>query len=79
MVAMSERLKQARRYRGLRQEDLARTATVGIATIRRIEQKTMEPRLSTIQRIADALGIRVEWLLFGLGSTSDEHDQEGTS
>ncbi len=77
MGTMGERLKQARRQTGLRQEDLAAVAGVGIATVRRIEQGTMEPRLSTARRIADALGIRAEWLLFGVGAMAKERNDDG--
>jgi transcriptional regulator with XRE-family HTH domain len=79
MTTTGERLKQARRHTGWRQTDLAQAANVGIATVRRIEQETMDPRLSTARRIADALGIRVEWLLFGVGVMTDKHNDEGGS
>ena len=67
MQTMGDRLKHGRRRAKLRQADLARAAEVGIATIRRIEQGEVEPRLATARRLADALGIRVEWLVFGDG------------
>jgi transcriptional regulator with XRE-family HTH domain len=79
LVTISQRLKQARRRLGWRQTDLAQAAKVGIATIRRIEQEAMEPRLATARRIADALGIRVEWLVFGSGAITDERSEDGSS
>lgn len=57
------RLRYARLKWGLSQGQLAEKAGVGIATIQRAEQDTFDPRLSTAQRLADALSIRVGWLL----------------
>jgi ribosome-binding protein aMBF1 (putative translation factor) len=76
MMSMSERLKRARQHRGWRQTDLAQAANIGVATIRRVEQSTIEPRLSTARRMADALEIRVEWLLFGAGDMTDESSED---
>ena len=74
MRAMGERLKHGRRRARLRQADLAAAAGVGIATIRRIEQGTMESRLPTARRAAQALGVLADWLVFGVGpmATADE-------
>ena len=65
MATVGARLKQGRRRAGLRQADLAAAAGVGIATVRRIEQGAMEPRLATARKLAAALGVRAEWLVFG--------------
>jgi transcriptional regulator with XRE-family HTH domain len=47
-----ERLKQA-----LRQDDLARKAGITPTTLSRIERNESEPHVSTIRRLAEALGI----------------------
>ena len=51
----------------MRQEDLWRQTGVGLRTIRQIEQTDFEPRLATARKLATALDIRVEWLVFGSG------------
>jgi DNA-binding XRE family transcriptional regulator len=50
----------------MRQVDLARQTGVGLRTIRQIEQTDFEPRLATARKLAAALGVRVEWLVFGI-------------
>ena len=71
MTGIGERLKAARKQRRLRQVDLAKATRVGLATIRRIEQANFEPRLATARKLADALDIPVEWLIFGIENTQE--------
>ncbi len=70
MATMGQRLKQARKRFGWTQDDLAATSGVGIATVRRIEQETIEPRVTTIRRLATTLQVREAWLAFGEGDES---------
>jgi transcriptional regulator with XRE-family HTH domain len=67
MDSIGERLEHARRRRSLTQEELARAAGVQVVTVSRIEnnRQKSEPRLSTIRKLAEALGVEAEWLLFG--------------
>ena len=65
-MAIGQRLKDARARRVITQIDLARQTGVGLRTIRQIEQTDFEPRLATARKLAAALGIRVEWLVFGI-------------
>jgi transcriptional regulator with XRE-family HTH domain len=58
-----ERLKQA-----LRQDDLARKAGITPTTLSRIERNESEPHVSTIRRLAHALGISPAVLIEGEGS-----------
>ncbi len=67
MKTFGERLRYARHRWGLDQGTLATRAEVGVATIRRCEGDAFGPRLSTAQKLADALQVRVEWLLTGDG------------
>lgn len=53
--ALGERAQQLRLIRGLRQEELAARAGVGIATVRRFE-KTGAASIQNVLRIATALG-----------------------
>jgi len=59
------RLQFVRKKWNLTQDQLADHAAVGVATIRRMENGYFDPRLSTAQRLADALQVRVDWLLTG--------------
>jgi transcriptional regulator with XRE-family HTH domain len=62
---LSDRLKWCRKRFGWTQRDLARVSSVGLATIRRIEQQAFEPRLGTVRRLAETLHVRDGWLAFG--------------
>ena len=59
------RLRYVRGRWKLSQDALAQRAGVGVATIRRMEGRKFDPRLSTVSKLADALQVRVEWLLTG--------------
>jgi transcriptional regulator with XRE-family HTH domain len=63
--SFGSRLRFARQKWRLSQTDLAKRAGVGVATIRRAENAYFEPRLDTARKLADALQVRVEWLLTG--------------
>jgi transcriptional regulator with XRE-family HTH domain len=65
-MTMGQRLKAARGQRAITQIDLARQTGVGLRTIRQIEQTDFEPRIATARKLATALGVRVEWLVFGI-------------
>jgi transcriptional regulator with XRE-family HTH domain len=52
-----DRLRYERRRRFMTQEELAEAAGFTPSTISRIESGNAEPRLSTIKRLAAALGI----------------------
>ncbi len=64
---MGQRLKQARKRFGWTQYDLAGKSGVGIATVRRIEQGAIEPRMATTRRLADSLQVQEGWLAYGEG------------
>ncbi len=64
MAPLKEKLRTERRRAALTQEELAEKAGVGIATIARIEGGRMEePRVSTLRKLAKALGIEPRDLL----------------
>ncbi len=64
---MGERLRLSRGRAGLTQRDLAAKTGVGLATIRRIEQEAIEPRMGTTRKLAAALGVAEGWLAYGVG------------
>lgn len=51
------RLRQARERALLTQEQLAQRAGVAKSTVNRIEQGLQEARISTVRRLAEALGV----------------------
>ncbi len=67
MAMMGERLKDARKRFRWTQQDLAAKSGVGIATVRRIEQGAIEPRMATTRRLAETLQLREGWLAYGEG------------
>ena len=64
---MGERLKRGRGRKGWTQRELAAKTGVGLATIRRVEQAAMEPRMGTTRKLAAALGVAEGWLAYGVG------------
>jgi transcriptional regulator with XRE-family HTH domain len=70
-MPIGQRLKVARARNGITQIELARQTGVGLRTIRQLEQTDFEPRLATARKLANALGVRVEWLVFGIQPITD--------
>ena len=62
---IGEQLKAWRAVRGLSQRDLAERAGVVYPLVARLELGQTDPRLSTLHRLAEALGIDVVDLLRG--------------
>jgi len=56
-MTISERLRALREKRGLSQYKLAALAKLPRSTLIRIEHGQVEPRISTLRRIAKALGV----------------------
>jgi len=63
VLYIGDRLRDLRKRRLLTQEQLAERSGVGIATIVRIERNQVEPRGSTIRKLAEALDIDPEELV----------------
>ena len=64
MAPLKDTLRRERRRAGLTQEELADKADVGHATIARIEAGYINaPRVSTLRKLAAALGLQVRDLL----------------
>ncbi|MEV5680943.1 MULTISPECIES: helix-turn-helix domain-containing protein [unclassified Streptomyces] len=55
--AVGDRIRAARLYANLTQEAVGIRADVGLASYNRIEQGHASPRLDTLIRIADAIGV----------------------
>lgn len=67
MDTIGQRLRTARERRFMTQEALSQQTGITEATISRIENDRGEkrPRLSTVKRLADALGADAAWILLG--------------
>jgi DNA-binding XRE family transcriptional regulator len=76
LLGIGLRLKQARSRAEVRQVDLARQTGVGLRTIRQIEQTDFEPRLTTARKLATALDVRIEWLVFGVGPMTETSESK---
>ena len=64
VAPLKEKLKEERRRAALTQGELAERAGVGINTIVRIETgQISEPRVSTLRKLANALGVEARDLL----------------
>jgi transcriptional regulator with XRE-family HTH domain len=57
MVYVGSKLNQLRTREALTQRDLSERTGLTIAAISRIEQNQVEPRLSTVRKLANALGV----------------------
>ena len=60
---LAMRLRQLRKVKELTQEDLARKAGVTLGYIARLETGRHDPKLSTLRKLAKALGVSVAELL----------------
>jgi transcriptional regulator with XRE-family HTH domain len=63
VLYIGERLRDLRKRKLLTQEQRADRSGVGIATIVRVERNQVEPRGSTIRKLADALNVEPEELV----------------
>lgn len=63
VLYIGDQLRDLRKRRLLTQEQLAARSGVGVATIIRIERNQVEPRGSTIRKLAEALGVEPEDLV----------------
>lgn len=60
---MATRIIALRKRRGLTQEQLAEKAGVGRSHLARLETARQDPTLSTLEKIAKALGVKVSKLI----------------
>jgi transcriptional regulator with XRE-family HTH domain len=63
-MAFGKSLARFRKERGWTQEDLVRRCKIGIAQIRRYEAGKSQPTLDAIARLAKALGVSADDLVF---------------
>ncbi len=65
VVYIGDRLKDLRIRRALTQEELAAKAVIGKNTVNRLERDLTEPHMSTLRKLAQALGVEPHELLEG--------------
>jgi len=65
VVYIGERLNNLRTRRALTQEELAAKANIGKNTVNRIERNLTQPHMSTLRKLAQALGVEPHELLEG--------------
>ena len=67
VVYIGDRLKDVRVQRAMTQEELAGKAGIGKNTVNRIERNLTEPHMSTLRKVARALGVEPSELVKGSG------------
>ncbi len=65
VVYIGDKLKDLRTQRALTQQELADKAGVGKNTVNRIERNDTEPHMSTLRKLAEALGVDPATLVRG--------------
>ena len=66
LKAFGKRVAEVRRSRGYTQESLAEKANITALSLGYIEQGRRWPRIATMHRLADCLGVRLADLFKGL-------------
>jgi transcriptional regulator with XRE-family HTH domain len=69
--AFGDRMRELRAREGLSQDGLARETDIHPTSIGRLERGGREPKLTTILRLADGLGVEPGELVNGLDSSRD--------
>ena len=65
VVYIGERLKRLRTLNALTQAQLAERAGVTTATVARAERDEIEPHMTTVRKLSDALGVHPRELIEG--------------
>lgn len=72
-MRFNERLRAARKEKGLTQVDLAEKAGIAVNSVRLYESGKVTPKFDAMRKLANALEIDINWLLNGF--TLEEHDE----
>jgi transcriptional regulator with XRE-family HTH domain len=63
-LPLAKNIKKLRKSKGISQDKLSKLAGVTLHTITKIESEaTLDPRVETVKRIADALGCTIDNLV----------------
>lgn len=63
---LGERIKTARKKKGLRQADLAQSLGVSTATVGQYEVGTSKPSINMLLKISETCDVNTDWLLKGI-------------
>ena len=67
---LSDRIRKAREYAGLEQEDLAALMYMGRSTVSNWENGVNAPHRLKLEKLAEVCGVSFEWLLTGAVTTT---------
>ena len=70
-MTLGERIKEHRQTLGITQQDLANATQITIQHMSAIEQNKRHPSLSLLIRLAEKLGISLDYLVLGKEATID--------
>lgn len=74
MDKIGERIKETRTKRGLSQEELAkRTGFKDKSSISKIEKGTRRPQVEDLKKIAEVLGVHIDYLVDGIVIEREEY------
>lgn len=62
-MSFGDRMKEARKRKGLTQKELAQLVNLQESSVSLYEGNKREPRLDTAENIASVLGVSINWLL----------------
>lgn len=68
---LGKSIQTCRMQRGFSQADLAKRAGISVSYLSMLENSKRDPTISTVQKIANALGVPIE-ILFFLGAEQGE-------
>lgn len=71
-MSIGKRIAEARKRKGLSQEELAAAIGVSVGTLSRNELGKSQPRAERLEQLAEALDVTVGWLLTGESTTTSE-------
>lgn len=63
-MSVGERIRVARQYKGMTQQDLAVIVGVSRASVAQWETDVAFPSVARLQEVADALGVEAQWLAY---------------
>ena len=75
-MAFSDNLRKARKHKSMSQAALSGITGVSVAAICKYEKGTMLPTVITAAELAKALGVTVEFLVYGKEMKNDEGNNE---
>ena len=65
-IRLGQRCRLLRKARGLSQMDIVRHHDFSLSHFQKIERGVLDPRMTTLKKLAEALGVTVSQLLDGV-------------